>query len=204
MVDSAINKNFNSLKEFVFIFIFLIITQLIIGSLLQIIKTKSSEKLKNSIHNSLYSNITNSKWIDSSKYSSVEYLTRITNDISSIYSMALDTIPNIVSFNIMLLLSFMTLINISKTLAFISITVFPIFLLLGKFLGRKHKEIYIDYQKETVKYNSYIQETIKNIIISKSFTLEKFHLSKLKEIQKNKMNISMKQCFWSIIANSIL
>lgn len=204
LVDSAINKNYNSLKEFIFIFIAIIIIQLTIGSLLQIIKTKSNENLKNSIHNALYSHIINSKWLYSSKYSSVEYLTRITNDTSSICSIALDTIPNIVSFSIMLLLSFITLIKFSKTLAFISITVFPIFLLIGKFLGRKHKEIYIDYQQETVKYNNYIQETIKNIIISKSFTLEKFHLSKLKEIQKNKMNISIRQCFWSIIANSIL
>lgn len=204
LIDSAISTNLLEIKKYLIMLISIIIIQMIIGSISSIIATKAHERLRSSIQNSLYTHILNSKWIDSSKYGSVDYLSRLTDDVNSLCNLALTTIPSIISFIVLFITAFIALVNLSPALAFASITIFPLFLLLGKFFGKIQKRNYILYKEENVRYNSYIQETLKNLVISKTFTLENLHISKIKEFQKNKENISVKQCIWSIISGSIL
>ena len=77
-------------------------------------------------------------------------------------------------------------------------------IIFTKLLTKKLKKYYIDIQDEEVKYRSFIQESINNTLIVKSFTLENSNINKLKNIQATKSGLAMKRSFLTTIVNLLI
>ena len=86
----------------------------------------------------------------------------------------------------------------------VSISIFPILILLSKIYGRKLHYFYIEIQKKETLYNRFLQESFNNILIVKSFCLENNRLKDLKKIQTEKLNLSIKKSYFSAISNGFL
>lgn len=192
LIDSAISGNTNSVLKWLVIMASIMLLNIISYPIISLINTYTSTKMSQTLQKKIYAHITYSNWQESSKHHSMNLLTRLTNDVSTITGTVMQTIPSIISLSITLLASFTTLIYLSPAIAVVAIFIGPFLLLISRLFAKKLKKIYKEIQEEDVKYRTFIQESIKNLIIVKTFCLEKVNLNKLSKIQKKRFELSLK------------
>lgn len=204
LIDSAITQDSGQTLKWLVILFSILLLQIILSASQTIFNTYCSEKIKNNLQKSLYSHIINSKWQEFNKFHSVELLTIITNDINTIINMLCNIIPQIFALIFMLVSSFIALLSLSKTMALVAISIFPFLIILSKIYGKKLRKFYIQIQQKEVEYNRFIQESFNNILILKSFCLEKNRIKTLKHIQTDRLNLSIKRSYFSCVSNGLL
>lgn len=204
LIDSAISGNTPSVVKWLIIMASIMLLNLISSPITALIRTYTSTKMSQTLQKKIYAHITYSNWQESSKHHSMSLLSRLTSDVNTITSTVLQTIPAIFSLSITLIASFTTLVYLAPTVAMVAVFIGPFLLLISRLFARKLKKIYKEIQEEDVKYKTFIQESIKNLIIVKTFCLEKFNLNKLSEIQQNRFRLTLKNTKVSIISGLTL
>lgn len=192
LIDSAIALNVPSVYKWLFIMGLIMFSKIAINSILTLIRTHVTIKFNQNMQKNLYKHIIFSKFKDQSKINSMNLVTRIQNDVSTISSMLLDTIPSIISLIVTFIASLSALLYLAPSIAIIAIIIGPLLIFISRIFGIKLKALYKYMQENDVKYKSFLQETICNSPIIKSFCLENYSLNKVDEIQKEKYNLSMK------------
>ncbi|MDZ4992168.1 ATP-binding cassette domain-containing protein [Clostridium perfringens] len=192
LIDSAISGNTPNVVKWLIIMASIMILNILSSPVISLIKTYTSTKMSQTLQKKIYAHITYSKWQESSKHHSMSLLNRLTSDVGTITGTVMQTIPTIISLSVTLIASLTTLIYLAPAVAMIAVFIGPFLLLISRLFARKLKKIYKEIQEEDVKYKTFIQESIKNLIIVKTFCLEKVNLDKLSEIQKKRFNLGMK------------
>ena len=192
LIDSAIGGNTSQVIKYLIIMISITLGMMLLNPITSLLSTHASTKLNQNIQNKMFEHIEYSSWLEQSKFHSVSLLTRITSDVATISSTLLSTIPNIISILVTLLASFSTLIYLAPSIAIIAIFIGPFLVLVSRYFSKKLKALYKKAQEEDVKYRAFIQESVQNIMIVKTFCMEKINMDRLIQIQNNKYNIAMK------------
>lgn len=192
LIDNAIGGNTSQVIKYLIIMISITLGMMLLNPITSLLSTHASTKLNQNIQNKMFEHIEYSSWLEQSKFHSVSLLTRITSDVATISSTLLSTIPNIISILVTLLASFSTLIYLAPSIAIIAIFIGPFLVLVSKYFSKKLKDLYKKAQEEDVKYRAFIQESVQNIMIVKTFCMEKINMDRLIQIQNNKYNIAMK------------
>lgn len=192
LIDNAIGGNTSQVIKYLIIMISITLGMMLLNPITSLLSTHASTKLNQNIQNKMFEHIEYSSWLEQSKFHSVSLLTRITSDVATISSTLLSTIPNIISILVTLLASFSTLIYLAPSIAIIAIFIGPFLVLVSRYFSKKLKDLYKKAQEEDVKYRAFIQESVQNIMIVKTFCMEKINMYRLIQIQNNKYNIAMK------------
>lgn len=192
LIDNAIGGNTSQVIKYLIIMISITLGMILLNPITSLLSTHASTKLNQNIQNKMFEHIEYSSWLEQSKFHSVSLLTRITSDVATISSTLLSTIPNIISILVTLLASFSTLIYLAPSIAIIAIFIGPFLVLVSRYFSKKLKDLYKKAQEEDVKYRAFIQESVQNIMIVKTFCMEKINMDRLIQIQNNKYNIAMK------------
>ena len=204
LVDAATSSQNSELKKIMLILILIFVFETIIKIIKKYVKLYANNKLTNDLHKRLYTHVTNSEWLEQSKYHSVSLLSRITVDTSAITNMILSTVPSIISAVVLLSASAYTLFKVEPTIAIIAVVLSPIFIIVSKLFTRKLKHIYKEINEQNVKYKSFMQETINNIIVVKTFCHEDENLKNLETLQKEKLDLALKSTRVSVVSKLIL
>ena len=192
LIDNAIGGNTSQVIKYLIIMISITLCMMLLNPITSLLSTHASTKLNQNIQNKMFEHIEYSSWLEQSKFHSVSLLTRVTSDVATISSTLLSTIPNIISILVTLLASFSTLIYLAPSIAIIAIFIGPFLVLVSRYFSKKLKDLYKKAQEEDVKYRAFIQESVQNIMIVKTFCMEKINMDRLIQIQNNKYNIAMK------------
>lgn len=201
LIDSAISGDSEATIRWLIIMLSITLISMLSSPVTSFISTHSSTKLTQNIQRKIYQHIQCSDWLEQSKFHSVSLLTRVTSDVSNISSAILGTIPSLVSLTVTLVGSFYTLISWAPSIAFAAVFIGPFLILVGKYFSRKLKDLYKEAQEEDVKYRSFMQESIQNIMIVKTFCMEKINMHRLVEIQNNKYKIAMRNTKLSVMTS---
>lgn len=201
LIDSAISGDSNATIRWLIIMLVITLISMLSSPITSFMSTHSSIKLTQNIQRKIYQHIQCSDWLEQSKFHSVSLLTRVTSDVSNISSAILGTIPSLVSLTVTLVGSFYTLISWAPSIAFAAVFIGPFLILVGKYFSRKLKDLYKEAQEEDVKYRSFMQESIQNIMIVKTFCMEKINMHRLVEIQNNKYKIAMRNTKLSVMTS---
>lgn len=204
LIDAATASQGNRLYFVLMVFGICIIADLAIKSASSIVTAKCSAYISNNVRRRLYDRIMKTKWMELSKYHSGDVLTRITSDVDAVTNMISTTIPSIISLGLLFIGSFMTILFMEPNLALILIAISPVSILLSRFFSVKLKKIYLESQKLESEYRSFLNESVQNMVIVKSFCLEKQNSNKLKSIQKNIVRTALTRAKLSVMANVIL
>ncbi|WP_077866652.1 ABC transporter ATP-binding protein [Clostridium saccharobutylicum] len=204
LIDAATQNASDKIIKWIIFLGLLLLSNIALSSINTIASTYVCENIRNKMQCKLYNHIIHSTWSEHNKYHSVELLTRINNDVNTITSMITSTLPGIISLIVMLISSFFALLSISSTMSLVSISIFPLLILLSKVYGRKLHYFYIEIQKKETLYNRFLQESFNNILIVKSFCLEHNRYNYLKKIQIEKLNLSIKKSYFSSMSNGFL
>ncbi len=200
LIDAAISGKTSTVIQWLIVMATIMFGRMLISPITSFMSTRASTKLNQGMQSKLYKHLTYSEWIEQSKFHSVSLLTRITADVGTISSTILGTIPSIISLLVTFIASFSTLIYFAPSVAIVAVIVGPILLLISRSFGRKLKKLYKEIQEEDIKYRSFIQESIQNLMIVKTFCMEKLNVDKLHLIQKNKYELAMKNTKLSVLS----
>ena len=201
LIDSAISGDSKQTIYWLIIMLVITLISMLSSPVTSFMSTHSSTKLTQNIQRKIYQHLQCSDWLEQSKFHSVSLLTRVTSDVSNISSAILGTIPSLVSLTVTLVGSFYTLINWAPSIAFVAVFIGPFLILVGRYFSGKLKSLYKEAQEEDVKYRSFMQESIQNIMIVKTFCMEKINMHKLLEIQDNKYKIAMRNTRLSVMTS---
>lgn len=201
LIDSAISGDSDATIRWLVIMLSITLISMLSSPVTSFMSTHSSTKLTQNIQRKIYQHIQCSDWLEQSKFHSVSLLTRVTSDVSNISSAILGTIPSLVSLTVTLVGSFYTLISWAPSIALAAVFLGPFLILVGKYFSSKLKDLYKEAQEEDVKYRSFMQESIQNIMIVKTFCMEKINMHRLVEIQNNKYKIAMRNTKLSVMTS---
>lgn len=190
IIDDATTGQKDSLITFILYYLGLIALLQVIGIVDSLLSTMVYEKFSFGIRKQVYEKIINSQWTKVKNYHTGDLMTRLTTDAGNIADGIIWTIPGIIILFIELLMVFFTLLFFSPILAIFSIMIAPVGTLMAWWLGRKLKKLQNKVLENESAYRSYLQESLANLLIIKSFSNEKQALDKL--------TILREECFFWI------
>lgn len=163
-----------------------------------------NEKFSFGIRKQVYEKIINSSWLDITKYHTGDLMTRLTSDAGNIADGIVSTIPGIIELGIELVMVFFTLFIYSKLLAVLALLVAPLAGIASWWLGRKMKKIQVKVQESESAYRSFLQESLANVLIVKSFANEDYAAEKLTELRENRFYWIYKRVKLSLTSSTVL
>lgn len=194
IIDSATSGGME--KRAIGFYIVVVLVSLFISSITSLISIVINEKFSFGIRKQVYEKIVKSHWMDVMKYHTGDLLTRLTSDAGSIADGIVSVIPTIIRLIIELVVTFFTLYYYQPMLAVLALVMSPIVALVCFILGRKLKALQIKVQESESEYRSFIQESLSNLLVIKSFTNEAYATERLVQLRDNRF-------FWVFKKNRV-
>ncbi|MEG1254489.1 ABC transporter ATP-binding protein [Clostridium sp.] len=200
LIDSAIGKQTDKVIQWLIVMASIMFGRMLISPITSFMSTSASTKFNQGMQRKLYNHIAYSEWIEESKFHSVSLLTRITADVGTISSTILGTIPSMITLVITFIASLSTLIYFAPSIAIVAVLIGPILVIISRLFAKKLKILYKEVQEEDIKYRSFIQESLQNLMIIKTFCMEKINMIKMKNIQDNKYRLAIRNTKLGVIS----
>ncbi len=173
----------------------------IVGSLISVV---IDEKFSFGIRKQVYDKILNTKWMDVSKYHTGDLMTRLTSDTNEIANGIANTLPTMIMLFVQLVATFFTLFAYNKLLACFALMIAPIAILVSFVLGRKLKTLQVKVQESESTYRSFINESLSNLMIIKTFCDEDYSSNRLSELRTERFRWVLKKSRMGIATSTVL
>lgn len=203
LIDAATSGNMNLVIKWLMMMAGIYFIRLTLNIVNSLISTYSSTQLFNQIQKKMYVSVTYSEWMAQSKYHSVNLLTRITSDVGTVSSVILSSLNSLVSLTVTLVSSFIALLYLDPTIAIFTIIATPLYLIFSKMYSKRLKSIYKEVQDQDILYRSFIQESIQNLMIVKTFCHEEENFETLNQHHQKKLQLSLKSTRFSLYSSMI-
>lgn len=204
LIDNAVNGALGKAMFYAAVFGIIVLANLGIRAFSSVLSVRTVEALSNSLRKRMFERYTKTEWAIALKYHSGDVMTRLTSDVGTIASCVVDTFPGIVSLSVQLLAAFATLLYYEPTLAILAFVLGPFTVLFSRIWGRKIKCLHKKVQESESAYRSFLQESLENILIVKSFRLENQSLNTISNLHNNRMEWVMKKNKTSVVAGTVL
>ncbi|MBE5837305.1 ABC transporter ATP-binding protein [Butyrivibrio sp.] len=183
LIDRAIEGRLSQLWNIIALYVLVIFGSAALSLVSGLFSTVVYEKFGFGIRKKVYRRILDTTWLDISKYHTGDLMTRLTSDVSAVADGISTTIPTVLRLLIELIVTFFTLAYYDLKLALFALLVAPVAMLSSMILGNKLKYLQVKVQQSESKYRSFMQESLANILIEKSFCLEDFSEEKLTQMR---------------------
>lgn len=183
LIDRAIDGELSQLWKIIALYVLVIFGSAVLSLVSGLFSTIVYEKFGFGIRKKVYRRILDTTWLDISKYHTGDLMTRLTSDVSAVADGISTTIPTVLRLLIELIVTFFTLAYYDLKLALFALLVAPVAMLSSMILGSKLKYLQVKVQQSESKYRSFMQESLANILIEKSFCLEDYSEEKLTQMR---------------------
>ena len=183
LIDRAIDGELSQLWKIIALYVLVIFGSAVLSLVSGLFSTIVYEKFGFGIRKKVYRRILDTTWLDISKYHTGDLMTRLTSDVSAVADGISTTIPTVLRLLIELIVTFFTLAYYDLKLALFALLVAPVAMLSSMILGNKLKYLQVKVQQSESKYRSFMQESLANILIEKSFCLEDYSEEKLTQMR---------------------
>ena len=187
LIDKASGGKISELGTIVVMYVIVIFAAQGLGIISSLISVVVYEKFGFGIRKKVYRRILDTTWLDISKFHTGDLMTRLTSDVGSVSDGISTTIPTIIRLLVELIVTFFTLAYYDLRLALFALMVAPIALFASLWLGRKLKYLTVKVQQTESKYRSFMQESLANILIEKSFCLEDYSEDRLTKLRDERI-----------------
>lgn len=204
LIDCAVDRTISKAMVFAGIFGALVLANLGIRAFSSILSVRTHELMANSIRKRIFSRISMSEWLYITKYHSGDVLTRLTSDVGNVTTGVVNTLPSIIHLCVQLTAAFGTLLYYEPMLAVLAFILGPFTVLLSRIWGRKLKQLNVKVQESESAYRAFIQEAIENMLIIKTFQMEKRNIDTISELHGVRLKWVMKKNVTSVVASTTL
>lgn len=202
IIDGASTGGFD--KEAIVLYLLGVLLIMMIGVCSQLLSAVLNERFSFGIRKQIYDKIIRSYWMEVKKYHTGDLMTRLTSDADIVSDGIVVVLPTIVRLFIELLITFCTLFYYNRALALFALVLAPISGLICLGLGRKLKALQIKVQESESNYRSYIQESLSNLLIVKSFANEDHAVERLAELRQKRFYWVFRKSKLGILSSAIL
>lgn len=203
IIDNATGGNKLGITQQIALYVGVLILSEVIGIVSQIVTVYVSERYTFVMRNEMFGRILSSKWLEVKRYHTGDVVSRIMGDVSNIEDGVINTIPSIISLTIEVIFVFITLFYYSPMLAILALVVAPVAAIGSVVIGKKMKYLQMRVRQSEAEYNSFVQESMSNLLVVKTFTHEESSVARLNELRKNRFYWIMKRTKITIL-NSLL
>ena len=132
-----------------------------------------------------------------------ELISRSTSDVDAVRRFYNDQAIGIGRIILLFVINFTALLNLNVRLAFISIIVLPIIVVVSFFFFRKISKIYEAYQEQEAVLSTTLQENLTGVRVVKAFArqeyeIEKFQIINWEKFLRGKSLMTMHSLFWPV------
>ncbi len=190
-----------NLKPEILNLVILLVLQLVLDSSISFLHIRVLGNIRIDLKTKLFNTILKKDWLSVNNFHTGELLTRLNSDVGIIASAIVDVVPSTASLFSSILLSLYVLFKLDKTFAVICICLGPVILLTAHLYRKKFKILHKLYQESDGKTSSFMQDSLQNTLVIKSFGNENKIISYLKKLQDKSFRIAIKRNNISIAAN---
>ncbi|HWP97020.1 MAG TPA: ABC transporter ATP-binding protein [Syntrophomonadaceae bacterium] len=204
MVDSAVKGNLHQAGMGALLFAVLMFSGLGLNVWRSLLTVNISESMSNTMRQKIFAGLTETEWMPLAAYHSGDILTRLTSDVSSVVDFMLSTVPGIISLVVQLVAAFATLLHYEPRLAYLAFLLGPTTVLFSRIWGRKLKTLNIKMKESESDYRSYLQESLQNLLIIKSFGLEQYSRDMLQGLHEKRLASVIKLNRTTLTASTVM
>ena len=161
-------------------------------------------KLQNKIRHSTFKHLLKTKWSNIEAYHSGDLVNRIEQDVKDIVTLLSSSVPLLIVSGIQFLASFIFLLLLDSTLAWIVVGIMPIFLLASKLYMKKMRRLTLDIRTTDSQVQSLIQESVQHHVIIKTMERVETLLYRLNGIQSALHKQVYKKTRFSVFSRSMV
>jgi ABC-type multidrug transport system fused ATPase/permease subunit len=169
----------------IILYLSIILINIVISLVSAFLAVYLNERFEFYIRNKMFSNILKSKWREITEYHSEDLMVRLTSDVHAVASGLINTCTSIVVLVVSLVAAFGTLMYYDPMIALFAFALGPIAVYLSIYFGRKIKYYQTKVQESEAKYRSFMQESIANVTVVKSFSAEDLMSERLYHLYKD-------------------
>ena len=202
IIDSATEGN----SFFILVggYLALVIGLQVVSVIATLMNAMLTERFSFGIRKQIYEKIICSHWMDVKRYHTGDLMTRLTSDAGNIADGIMGTIPNIIQLFLELILVFFTLFSYSPMLAVLALMIAPVAALSSWWLGRKLKKLQIKVQESESAYRSFLQESLANLLIVKSFANEEYSTNRLVQLREERFHWVYKKTKMGVVSSTVM
>lgn len=204
LIDTAAAAQVYKIVQYMLMISILMLMDVGLKAAISVITARNTIKITSKIQKSIYTRLSQTCWLDLSKYHSGNFLTRMTSDVEIVTNLLIGVLPNIISLGTMLAASIIALSIFDPFLAFLALLLGPISILSSRFYSSKLKELHKKTQEVEAGYRSFLHESIQNMVIIKAFCREKESVAQIDRYQANKLGLVSRRSLISAASNSVL
>ncbi len=182
----------------------LVLVMQVVDIVLVLASTMLNERFSFGIRKQLYDKIIRSHWMDVKRYHTGDLMTRMTSDAGAIADGIIGTIPNIITLGVELVVVFCVLFYYSPMLAVFALVIAPVAAVTAWWLGRKLKKMQVKVQETESAYRSFMQETLANLLIVKSFANEDYAMERLTTLREERFFWVYKKAKYGTVSSTVM
>lgn len=202
VIDVAIGvKTGSFVKESVGLFL-IVACQLIIMAVSSSLKVRVSSGLTIHIKQKLFAELLKKDWQKVSAHHSGELLNRLNSDVNIVVNGVSNILPNVFSLITKLISAFLAMFILDKTFALAAVAIGPPVIVVASVYSKKMKSLHKKCQEADGKTSAFMQESLQNMLVIKSFGSEDFISAKSALFQKIAYKLKIKRNTISIFASS--
>ncbi len=165
---------------------------------INVVKTLLNERYGYSLKEQFYEKILQAQWLPLSKIHSGDLMTRITSDVDTVASGMFSVVPSAFFIVFQLVTAFLVLYHYDPLLSLFALCLGPIGVIMSVLISR----IFAKYQRESreneAAYRAFMQESVENLVIIKSFSKETYSKFCMQEFWKKRYEIIKKRSIASL------
>ncbi len=204
LVDSAIQKNKNSLITSAIVLIGICLIKMLISSLSRLLKEKTHTRLVNRIRQDLLNSILSKKYENIKDFHSGELVNRMLSDTGIVATGIMEIIPAVTTMLIGLIGATIILLNISAKFTMFLYILGIIMVVCAVLLKKRIKVLHKMVQKEEDKVHSVLQEILENIKTIKSTDTNDYMSSQVEHRQNKLFLAKIKRRNFNVLTGSAL
>ncbi len=152
----------------------------------------------------MFSGIQSSIWQKLIKFHSGDVVTRLTSDVNGVASGIMTIVPNTIVTLLQLIIAFFILFHYDHKLAVFALVIGPIGGLISLFLMPKFKEYQTRLKESESAYRAFMQESISNITVVKTFRLEAENDRRMEEFRQDRLKTTVLASRLAVVISSLM
>ena len=205
VVDSAVSaaagEGLENLGRLCVFLAVLLVVQLAMQVAISELSVRMTGKLVIICKKKLFSSLIHKEAAQVLKYHTGELLNRLTSDVSVVSGTISTLVPDIVHYLTRVLASFVVLFMLDKEIALLSLVALPIVFFASRIYRKKIKSLHKRVQESDGKTRSFMQETLANLLVVKSFGNESRVTGDATGLQIDNYRLNLKKNHISILSN---
>lgn len=161
-----------------------------------------NENFSFSLRCKMYDNIQRSVWLKVQKLHTGDLLTRLTGDISILSGGLISMLPQIILVTFQFVISFAILFHYDRSMAVIAVIIGPLGTVFSVLLRKRYKYYQLKLRENESEYRSFIQESLYNLTLTKSFRLEDKNNETIESFRKERLKLIFKGTRLNVIMTS--